>query len=98
MPFDGPSPRGWGEHRGDGESDREERTIPTRVGRTLELLGVYAIFAISFGDSEWSEFFVNPFFSNQPEAAEFRVAAVGVAPALNLEPLAVGLAGQDQQA
>ncbi len=30
----GPSPRGWGEPKGDVEREQHRRTIPTRVGRT----------------------------------------------------------------
>ena len=32
----GPSPRGWGEHHARGRRSRAVRTIPTRVGRTIE--------------------------------------------------------------
>ena len=74
------------------------RTIPTRVGRTVGYQQVAKVVSSIFGDLEGAIFVVDPLFRHEPEAADFGVAAIGFAPAFDLESLAIGIAGEDEEA
>lgn len=69
------------------------------MGRTLEYQQVNCadVFEL-FRDSEELVFFVHPRFSHELAVTGFGVAAIRLTPAFDFEPLAVGFAGQDEEA
>src|SRR5260370_149848 len=66
----GPSPHVWGEHHYRNSDIGRMRTIPTRVGRTLDYQQVTAHGPSFFRESERLIFLIHPLFSHQPKASK----------------------------
>ena len=93
----GPSPRGWGEPSAVARNAPDTRTIPTRVGRTPPAQQVMSPFSTKHRDSKRPFLLVDPLFGNQPKAANLNIAAVRLPPPLDLEALAIGFSGKNEQ-
>src|ERR1017187_8376859 len=94
----GPSPRGWGIRPGLPECWHRGRTIPTRVGNTLDWQGLTEAIGMLFGGSEGQVLGFDPLLGYEPKAGHLGVPPVRVAVGLDLEALAVVVGGNDDHA